>query len=244
MAAAQSRRPALGSAGTPATRQAYCPLNGDESARGDSSRGCSRRDGPRSARLVARPVRNARLGSARGERRGQVAGDAIRGDKIRRRARGLFHTLGGELPRRLHQSEEPRRRSARARRRCLHGRRHRPGIRRQQVPVAREGRAYRHCSARRTRTEGRWARLRAAPAGRDQDARHLLERDLRRVPAWKASRRYSANGPSGSYADDVPVTFWSGFVLTRAPACIPLDIHVDEAPAPRRAELALGRRCI
>jgi hypothetical protein len=59
----------------------------------------------------------------------------------------------------------------------------------------------------------------------------------------KASRRYSANGPSGSYADGVAVTFWSGFVLTRAPGCIPLDVYVDHAPSPRRVGLALGRRC-
>ena len=39
------------------------------------------------------------------------------------------------------------------------------------------------------------------------------------------------------------VTFWSGFVLTRAPACIPLDVYVDGATAPRRVGLALGRRC-
>jgi hypothetical protein len=40
-----------------------------------------------------------------------------------------------------------------------------------------------------------------------------------------------------------PVTFWSGFVLTRRPACIPLEIYVDGADAPLRAGLPLGRRC-
>jgi hypothetical protein len=59
----------------------------------------------------------------------------------------------------------------------------------------------------------------------------------------KAPRYYSANGPSGTYADDVNVTFWSGFVLTRRPACIPLDIYVDDAASPLRVGLALGRRC-
>jgi len=59
----------------------------------------------------------------------------------------------------------------------------------------------------------------------------------------RASRRYSPNGPSESYADGAAVTFWSGFVLTRAPACIPLDIYVDDASSPRRVGLALGRRC-
>ena len=59
----------------------------------------------------------------------------------------------------------------------------------------------------------------------------------------KPTRRYSDEGPSGSYADEVSVTFWSGFVLTRAPACLPLDVYVDAARSPRRMELPLGRRC-
>ena len=59
----------------------------------------------------------------------------------------------------------------------------------------------------------------------------------------RPTRRYSAEGPSGTYADEVNVTFWSGFVLTRAPACLPLDVHVDAARAPRSVELPLGRRC-
>jgi hypothetical protein len=58
-----------------------------------------------------------------------------------------------------------------------------------------------------------------------------------------ASRRYRPDGPSGSHADGVAVTFWSGFVLTRDPSCIPLDIYVDDEPSPRRAGLPLGRRC-
>jgi hypothetical protein len=59
----------------------------------------------------------------------------------------------------------------------------------------------------------------------------------------RASQRYSEDGPSGSYADDVAVTFWSGFVLTRVPACVPLDVHVDDEPSPRRVGLSLGSRC-
>jgi hypothetical protein len=58
-----------------------------------------------------------------------------------------------------------------------------------------------------------------------------------------ASRRDSPNGPTGSRADGAAITFWSGFVLTRAPACIPLDIYVDDEPSPRRVGLPLGRRC-
>jgi hypothetical protein len=59
----------------------------------------------------------------------------------------------------------------------------------------------------------------------------------------RAPRNYSPEGPSGSYADDVAVTFWSGFVLTRAPACVPLLVYVDKAAAPTRVGLPLGRRC-
>ena len=48
---------------------------------------------------------------------------------------------------------------------------------------------------------------------------------------------------SGSSADGVAVTFWSGFVVARAPACVPLEITVDREPSPRRVGLSLGRRC-
>jgi hypothetical protein len=59
----------------------------------------------------------------------------------------------------------------------------------------------------------------------------------------KATGAYDPDGPSASDASGVAVTFWSGFVLTRAPACIPLDVYVDGERAPRRVGLALGRRC-
>jgi hypothetical protein len=59
----------------------------------------------------------------------------------------------------------------------------------------------------------------------------------------RPTRQYSPDGPSGSTAGGVAVTFWSGFVLTRVPACIPLDVYVDDAPSPRRVGLSLGRRC-
>jgi hypothetical protein len=39
------------------------------------------------------------------------------------------------------------------------------------------------------------------------------------------------------------VTFWSGFVRTRTPNCVPLEIYVGAAPAPRSRSLALGARC-
>jgi hypothetical protein len=60
----------------------------------------------------------------------------------------------------------------------------------------------------------------------------------------KPARHYDpVHGPSGSSADGTPVTFWMGFVLTRKPVCLPLEIYVDDERSPRRAGLGLGRRC-
>jgi hypothetical protein len=46
-----------------------------------------------------------------------------------------------------------------------------------------------------------------------------------------------------SSADGRPVTFWSGFVQATRPGCVPLRIWVDKERTPRRAHIALGRRC-
>ena len=51
------------------------------------------------------------------------------------------------------------------------------------------------------------------------------------------SQRRSASRADGR------VTFWSGFVLTSAPLCVPLDVYADGAARPRRVQIALGRRC-
>ena len=56
-------------------------------------------------------------------------------------------------------------------------------------------------------------------------------------------RTYQSNGPSSSYADREQVTFWSGSVVTGAPACVPLAVYVDDEHAPRRVGLALGQHC-
>ena len=40
-----------------------------------------------------------------------------------------------------------------------------------------------------------------------------------------------------------PVTFWSGFVMVSEPACVPLDVYIDDEPRPRRVKIELGRRC-
>lgn len=47
---------------------------------------------------------------------------------------------------------------------------------------------------------------------------------------------------AASRADGWRVTFWSGFVLTTVPSCVPLDVWVDRWPR-RRVGIALGRRC-
>jgi hypothetical protein len=52
------------------------------------------------------------------------------------------------------------------------------------------------------------------------------------------------NTQSGSSADGESVTFWSGFVLTRAPRCLPLEVFVDDELSARRVGLALGRPCL
>jgi hypothetical protein len=58
------------------------------------------------------------------------------------------------------------------------------------------------------------------------------------------SRSYRDDGPSGSYADGQAVTFWSGFVVMRKPACVPLQIYVDDDPSPRHAVIDMGAgRC-
>jgi hypothetical protein len=47
---------------------------------------------------------------------------------------------------------------------------------------------------------------------------------------------FSTDGAVGAF------TFWSGFVLADAPACVPLDISVDGSERPRRVVLELGMR--
>jgi hypothetical protein len=59
----------------------------------------------------------------------------------------------------------------------------------------------------------------------------------------RPSATHRPEGPSGSSVDGQAVTFWSGFVLTREPRCVPLEVFVDDEPSPRRVALALGRRC-
>jgi hypothetical protein len=69
----------------------------------------------------------------------------------------------------------------------------------------------------------------------------LSPRDGHRVVTFIACR---PGRRSGSTADGRRVTFWSGFVLTSSPRCVPLEVWVDDEPSPRRTALRMGvRRC-
>lgn len=69
----------------------------------------------------------------------------------------------------------------------------------------------------------------------------LAPSDGHRVVTFKACRR---GKNSGSNADGRPVTFWSGFVLTSSPRCVPLEVWVDDESSPRHISLRMGvRRC-
>jgi hypothetical protein len=69
----------------------------------------------------------------------------------------------------------------------------------------------------------------------------LAPNDGHRVVTFKACRR---GKNSGSYADGRSVTFWSGFVLTSSPRCVPLELWIDDEPSPRHISLRMGvRRC-
>ena len=69
----------------------------------------------------------------------------------------------------------------------------------------------------------------------------LTPRDGHRVVTFIACGRGER---SGSRADGEPVTFWSGFVLTRSPRCVPIRVWVDGERAPRHTTLRMGvRRC-
>ena len=54
------------------------------------------------------------------------------------------------------------------------------------------------------------------------------------------TRTYRDDGPSASRAGGVAVTFWSGFVVMREPACVPLRVYVDDDPSPRRGVIDMG----
>jgi hypothetical protein len=70
--------------------------------------------------------------------------------------------------------------------------------------------------------------------------RQVTVRDAHQAVTFVACR---PGGPADSSADAIAVTFWSGGVAARAPACVALEVYVDREPSPRHVGLPLGRRC-
>jgi hypothetical protein len=64
-------------------------------------------------------------------------------------------------------------------------------------------------------------------------------RDGHRVVTFHACSAARA----GSSYDGRDATFWSGFVVTTVPRCLRLRVWVDDERTPRRASIALGKRC-
>lgn len=48
---------------------------------------------------------------------------------------------------------------------------------------------------------------------------------------------------SRSRASGLPVTFWPGGLQTQRPACVPLDVYVDDESSPQHVAVSLGRPC-
>jgi hypothetical protein len=64
--------------------------------------------------------------------------------------------------------------------------------------------------------------------------------DTHRVVTFTAC----SGAQSESMADGQPVTFWSGGIVTRAPACVPVRVWIDGKSTPRRVVIRLGvQRC-
>jgi hypothetical protein len=88
-------------------------------------------------------------------------------------------------------------------------------------------------------------------------ASHRVVVEVERADAGVASLQYAdddrphrvvamtacTKARSGSTYGRRDVTFWSGFVRARASRCVHLRVWVDDEPAARRAQIALGRRC-
>jgi hypothetical protein len=64
----------------------------------------------------------------------------------------------------------------------------------------------------------------------------LSPRDGHRVVTFVACQP----GERSANTSDGQVTFWSGFVLTASPRCVPLDVWVDDERSPRRTALRMG----
>lgn len=63
---------------------------------------------------------------------------------------------------------------------------------------------------------------------------HITSDTIRFVACPRGEKKSNASSAGGR------VTFWSGFVMTRSPGCIPLDVYVDEESSPRHAAVTVG----
>jgi len=63
---------------------------------------------------------------------------------------------------------------------------------------------------------------------------HSAHDTIRFVACPRGEKKSNTSSAGG------PVTFWSGFVMTRSPGCIPLDVYVDDESSPRHAAVTVG----
>jgi hypothetical protein len=63
-----------------------------------------------------------------------------------------------------------------------------------------------------------------------------------KVKPREAYRSFTFAACDGAHGPSDDATMWSGYVLTRRPECIPLEVSIDGG-APQRVGLTLGKRC-
>ena len=90
----------------------------------------------------------------------------------------------------------------------------------------------------RARTQSSRRRSRARYSSADNLHARTLDAGVRVVTFKACSARRA-----GSDAGGRKVTFWSGFILASAPACLRVKAWIDGARTPRRARIPIGRRC-
>ena len=81
-------------------------------------------------------------------------------------------------------------------------------------------------------------RTHALTCADDVHGTRTLEEGVRVVTFEACSARRADSDASGR-----KVTFWSGFILASAPACLRVKAWIDGARTPRRARIPIGRRC-
>ncbi len=82
-----------------------------------------------------------------------------------------------------------------------------------------------------------------APSARANAGLHYGSAEDRSTETYDAITFVACSENRSDSRADGRVTFWSGFVTLRAPACVPLDVYVNGASTPRRVRIELGRRC-